>query len=304
MLKLQIEAPPLPPGAEWRWTRVTNICGLILVAGGFVAHLAGHIPAAPLAYYGLAIVVFAFGAWRRATHLAAFIRRAETRLAETERLAAIGLSTVAFAHEMKNGVMVAHGFAELCHRSAENAGASANLLNQLQSLETQTTQLATDLQAFVALSRGEGPTNGAIPLRTALDRTWHMLAPLARTKNLELESALDEVPDRPVADPGFRQGLLNLGLNAVEHARTRVRLQVAKQDGEVLLSVEDDGPGIPAAERKQLFTPFFSRRPDGTGLGLAQTRQAVEREGGRISYEEVDGGGARFKVRLPAVKPS
>lgn len=95
----------------------------------------------------------------------------------------------------------------------------------------------------------------------------------------------------------------NLLSNAFKYARTSVRVRLAEEDGRALLSVQDDGPGIPAAFRTQLFDRFFrldpsrSRSSGGSGIGLAIVRRLVEGRGGSIAVE--DGPGASFLVRLP-----
>jgi len=70
--------------------------------------------------------------------------------------------------------------------------------------------------------------------------------------------------------------------------------------GGVELTVEDDGPGIPGSEQAQIFTPFFTTKPEGTGLGLATVHRIVDAHGGALTLDSKPGEGARFSVRLPA----
>jgi signal transduction histidine kinase len=105
----------------------------------------------------------------------------------------------------------------------------------------------------------------------------------------------------------LRRVLVNLTSNAVRHAATRVVLEARAEDGgEVLLTVTDDGPGIPAAERERVFERFArlddarSRDAGGTGLGLPIARELLARSGGTITLTDALGGGLRAEVRLPA----
>jgi signal transduction histidine kinase len=97
----------------------------------------------------------------------------------------------------------------------------------------------------------------------------------------------------------------NLLDNAQRHARTRIGLALAEDDGEVVLTIDDDGPGIPPERRDEVFERFArldeARTPgDGrTGLGLAIARDIAERHGGSIVVTEAPIGGARFQARLP-----
>ena len=100
----------------------------------------------------------------------------------------------------------------------------------------------------------------------------------------------------------------NLLDNAIRHAATRVVVTLALERGDVVVAVEDDGPGIPADQRKRVFDRFAridearSAAEGGTGLGLAIAREIVDRHGGSISVDPDITTGARFVVRLPAVE--
>ncbi|MCX6552460.1 MAG: HAMP domain-containing sensor histidine kinase, partial [Acidobacteria bacterium] len=67
----------------------------------------------------------------------------------------------------------------------------------------------------------------------------------------------------------------------------------------VILTFDDTGDGIPAAARRQLFTPFFTTKPGGTGIGLAISRRVVEAHGGSIQCESTEGHGTTFRIALP-----
>jgi C4-dicarboxylate-specific signal transduction histidine kinase len=106
------------------------------------------------------------------------------------------------------------------------------------------------------------------------------------------------------------QVLLNLTINAFE-AMSAMRSDVRRvvihagrnENGEIVVSVRDTGPGFPGGIVEQLFEPFFSTKAEGTGMGLAISRSIIEAHGGTLSGENCDnGGGACFTVRLPEAK--
>jgi signal transduction histidine kinase len=97
--------------------------------------------------------------------------------------------------------------------------------------------------------------------------------------------------------------------NAIRHGPVGGTVSVAvRMDGrEAVLTVDDDGPGIPAHERERVFDRFWrgsDARPGGTGLGLAIGAWIVTGHGGSIAAVERAGGGSRFVVRLPAAQPA
>ena len=95
----------------------------------------------------------------------------------------------------------------------------------------------------------------------------------------------------------------NLLRNALQALRGRegghVRLRALREGEEVLLRIEDDGPGVAAKDRERLFDPYFTTKSDGTGLGLAIVKKVVLEHGGEITYADSELGGACFEVRLP-----
>lgn len=105
----------------------------------------------------------------------------------------------------------------------------------------------------------------------------------------------------------LRQMLRNLLDNAVSYAREEIRVGLETVREQVILVIEDDGPGIPPQERERIFDRFArveesrSRSVGGTGLGLAVVQGIVQRHGGRITVSRAGIGGARFEVTLPAV---
>jgi signal transduction histidine kinase len=161
--------------------------------------------------------------------------------------------------------------------------------------------------------------------------------PASRLEPVELNALLHEVADRPhepgvvrvtvagngcVWTPGvpdeLRRVVGNLVDNAVRHARTGVEIATIREGDRALLTVTDDGPGIPAADRARVFERFTrlddSRALDtgGAGLGLAIVRELVRRHGGTVALtdasDDIDadgcGPGLRVEVRLPAIEPA
>ncbi len=97
--------------------------------------------------------------------------------------------------------------------------------------------------------------------------------------------------------------------NAQRHARSRITVTTRTEGDWAVLEVADDGNGVPAAERERIFERFVrlddarSRDEGGAGLGLAIARDVAARHGGTLTVDEAPGGGARFVLRLPQVRP-
>ena len=106
---------------------------------------------------------------------------------------------------------------------------------------------------------------------------------------------------------GHRERFILVVVNLLRNARqaggdaARVELTLAAEADAVVVTIDDDGPGVPAAQQARVFEPGFSLRADGSGHGLALVREVVEGElGGRIVCSSSPRGGARFTIRLPS----
>lgn len=154
---------------------------------------------------------------------------------------------------------------------------------------------------------------GKLPLESqpfdwspVVEECVELLAPLAAEKQVTLTTDLPSV--EVVGDPGLlSQVVLNLVTNAIQNHRPggSVRVELQTQPDAAVLSVSDDGPGIPPADRDRVFERFYradqsrSREAGGNGLGLAITKSIVVAHRGEISFESQPGLGTIFRVRLP-----
>ncbi|MFI4866686.1 MAG: sensor histidine kinase, partial [Steroidobacterales bacterium] len=100
------------------------------------------------------------------------------------------------------------------------------------------------------------------------------------------------------------QVFLNLLLNALQFVPVggKLGIRIFHDAGALCISVDDDGPGVPAAIREQIFDPFFSRREGGIGLGLTVVQQIVQAHGGDIRVGDSRWAGAAFNMRFPLSK--
>jgi len=112
----------------------------------------------------------------------------------------------------------------------------------------------------------------------------------------------DELPKVEADRVQLQQVFMNLMLNAIEAMRDEggeLTVKSQRQDGQLLFSVRDTGPGLPVGKVDQIFSAFFTTKPQGSGMGLAISRTIVESHGGRLWATANDGRGATFGFTLP-----
>jgi signal transduction histidine kinase len=233
------------------------------------------------------------------------LREKELQLAHGERFAAAGTLAAGLAHEINNPV--AFVLANLNHLQSlrKEQGSAAEIEEVLLETQEGVARLRGIVDELLRLARtgqrGLEPVDLARVVGSALRMVRH-----EANAQVRIETELVEVP-HVLGDPGLLgQVVLNLLQNAI-HAlvaagRPGCARVALRPDGErVELRVEDDGPGIPEHVAPRIFEPFFTTKlpGQGTGLGLAVTREIVSRHGGTIDVE-TDSGGTRFRVSLPA----
>jgi len=256
-------------------------------------------------------------------------RRAEGRERDARRLAEIGAMTGGLAHEIKNPLstiglnaqLLAEGIADLPVDDLDKG----RLVRRIDSLRREVDRLRETLADFL---RFAGQVKFE-PRQTDLNQIVEELAdfymPQARHKGISLRTDLAPGPLVAMIDPShFKQALLNLMLNATQamegqqpgegsgqhaHAeaprarelilRTAATRKRAGEPPAWELHVIDTGPGIPPETLARLFTPYFTTKGGGTGLGLPTTRRLIEEQGGSIEVVTEVGKGSDFVIRVP-----
>jgi two-component system sensor histidine kinase TctE len=178
----------------------------------------------------------------------------------------------------------------------------------LVALQASSGRLARLAEQLLTLSRAEPgsrrPRADRIDLTEAARHVLETQAPAALARNIDL--GLDESGPVPVVGDGtmLREMMVNLVDNALRYtpAGGTVTVGLAASDGEAVLTVADDGPGIPADQREHVFERFYrlgDTAQEGSGLGLAIVREVVENAGGRVTLADGAAGGLVVEVRLP-----
>ena len=258
------------------------------------------------------------------------LERAQGRLVQQEKLAALGQVTAGIAHEIKNPLNFVTNFSSLNGELADELAAALAAGDAAEAAD-----LATDIRENARRVHEHGQRADAI-VRSMLAMARKEAGPRRRVGLNALvadavrEAVADAGPRPPVALDEAYDGLIgtvdvapeevgravrNVVANAVDAARgsaprlggpPRVAVETAAVDGRVLVRVRDNGPGMAPDVRDRVFEPFFTTKPtgEGTGLGLALTHDiVVERHAGAISVESVEGEGTMVTLSLPVALP-
>ena len=239
--------------------------------------------------------------------------RMQARLAEADRLAAVGTLAAGVAHEINNPLAYLLGGVD--HVERELAALPGGLAGALDEVRTVLGEMRTggerirhivrDLKTF---SRPDQDERGDVDLRTLAEASLHMAAPQMCSR-ARVVRELGPVPIVHANEASLGQVLLNLLVNAAQAipegraGTNEIRVSTrTDRAGRAVVEVADTGEGIRPEHLGRIFEPFFTTKPHGfgTGLGLWISRNLVAAAGGELEVESKAGGGSVFRVVLPA----
>ncbi len=230
------------------------------------------------------------------------LRRARDEVLRSERLAAVGELAAGVAHELRNPLT---SVKLLLQHRAQRAHSEPLTDAKLQLILDEIARMESTIQSLLDFSRP--PRLNRLPhdIRESLRRAMNLVVGRSQQQHIEVSADLGDVPLVVNADPEqLHQVFVNLLLNGLESMPDggRLTLQAAPRKANDLIevNVRDTGTGIPEEILKRLFEPFATSKDRGTGLGLAVSRRIVTDHQGTIDAVNDSGGGAVFRVLLPA----
>src|ERR1044071_3074523 len=226
--------------------------------------------------------------------------RLERELAERERLASLGRMAATVAHEIKNPLSAIKSIAQVMR---EDEGLRKEYERDLGLIVGETDRLSQSVTQLLSFARKESPAAQPLGVDELLRSVVDLFQANAREQGIALNCQVEvdaELAGKSVS--ALRDALSNLLLNALQATPHggKVGLSAVSSNGDLLISVQDSGSGVPADLRERIWEPFFTTRQRGTGLGLAIVRKRVQEIGGSASLDAGrNGRGALFQLRLP-----
>jgi signal transduction histidine kinase len=200
------------------------------------------------------------------------------------------------AHEIRNPL----GGLELFTSAAEEAEDEAERRRLLNRVRAEIRDLNEIIDDFLTFARPLRPGPELHDIKGGVEQAAELVSMELEGRGGTLELELPEGPLLARADPEHvKRVVLNLVRNAAE-AGDRVQVEASWLNGEVVVAVRDDGPGVPSELRERIFEPFVSQKEKGAGLGLAIVERVTRANGGRVELMSPDetetGWGAEFRV--------
>jgi len=230
------------------------------------------------------------------------VERIGNHLEVSERLAALGRVTAGVAHEVKNPLNSMRLWLEVLKA---NMPVELEPQQAVKMLDSEIDRLDRAVKTFLNFTRPLELALEETDLRALLGETLDAVRPAIAQAGLTLKAELTtSLPPVVVDRQLIHQIVLNLLLNASEFtpAGGKICLTLRRKGDCAEISVEDTGRGIPVEDQKKIFQLFFTTRPGGSGIGLANAFRFVQLHNGRIEFESKEGRGTIFRVDLPLAR--
>ncbi|WP_070120372.1 PAS domain-containing sensor histidine kinase [Bacillus marinisedimentorum] len=223
----------------------------------------------------------------------------EEKIRKSETLNVLGELAAGIGHEIRNPLTSIKGFIRLLENDSINEAEKSyfQIVNsELQRIESITTE-------FLYLARPQAHIFKYQDVSVMMAQTLEIMKAEANLNNIQIHARFsEELPDIPCIENQLKQVFLNLVKNGIEAMENGGNLFVEvknEADKELVISIKDEGKGIPDEKLKRVGEPFYTTKEKGTGLGLMVSYKIVKEHGGRIEVESEPGQGTTFCVRLP-----
>jgi signal transduction histidine kinase len=230
------------------------------------------------------------------------LQETQAQLIQADKLKALGTLLSGMAHELNNPLSTI----QLSLQMMKRTSLPDTLHKRLDVMEEECDRASRIIRDLLVFARRKPPERRRTDLREVIRATLALQAPQFDISKVRVTSDLAPTPPLLADAHQLQQVLLNLFTNATHAMKTHagggvLSVRSIRQGNEVVIQVEDSGPGIPAQHLGRIFDPFFTTKGagEGTGLGLSLSIGIIEAHGGRMAAENLPGRGARFTLRLP-----
>jgi two-component system NtrC family sensor kinase len=231
------------------------------------------------------------------------LKTTQQQLVQSEKLSAIGKFVAGVAHELNNPLTAVVGFSEVLKHATVD-GKSRQYSETILKAALRCKRI---VQSLLSFARREQPERKLVSLNTLIEMALEIVGYSLRTGNIEVVTQLEpRLPLVLVDTSQIQQVLLNIINNAQEAIEAggragRIQIVTETRTPNVLISIQDNGPGIPREHLRRIFDPFFTTKEvgKGTGLGLSLCYGYIKEQGGTITPVSELGKGATFLIELP-----
>ncbi len=218
-----------------------------------------------------------------------------------ERLSELGDLAAGVAHEIRNPLNSISIAAQRLMAEFEPKENSQEFQSFTRQIKSEAGRLNDIVTRFLLLARGQAEKKDRIDLSQTITDTIQFLKLDSEKSGVVIESKIENSVSLPGSEDRVKQLVINLIRNGLEACRDtdgKISVSLITSDNSAILSIKDNGSGIPDEIQEKVFNPYFSTKETGTGLGLAIVHQIVEEFGGQIDLKSSPKDGTEFIIKL------
>jgi len=225
----------------------------------------------------------------------------QERILESQRVSALGQFVAEITHEIKNPLMMIGGFSYQLIQKTQNP----QTLKKLHIIANEVERLESLLKELGAFYHSNPLSLDRLDMNALLRDVYLLVKEDCRKKKIRIENHPAGRPLFVMGDKAkLEQVFLNLVKNSIESIEDGGELMIRARlkENQAAITVTDNGCGIPAHDREKIFSPFYTTKRDGSGLGLSISKRIVEdHEGSTFTLKSEEGRGTEFKITMPVL---
>ncbi len=227
--------------------------------------------------------------------------RAQEAVLKGENLAAMGRMIAGIAHEIRNPLSIIKTSAE---RLQKKHGIEDEVFSYISE---EVDELNRILTGYLSFAKAEDPIFEDVPMQKIIRRCLLILEPEFKSKSIE---PTQDISEQEIVvrgnDKRLQQAILNILINALQAVDKRgaIAISLASEQGYAVVSISDSGYGIDKKDLREITKPFFTRKTQGSGLGLSIVNNIVEEHGGSFDIQSEVGKGTNVTISIPLAGPT
>ena len=228
------------------------------------------------------------------------LQKAQSEIAQSEKLAALGYLSAGMAHEIRNPLNTISLFVQLMRQNSSDQEQTDYLDKVLKEID----RIDSIISKLLGVSYRSRSISSEVQIDRVVDNAIDAFSPRIETGNIRVERRYHGVPPAIKADPEeLEQIFTNLFLNSLDEmpGGGRLDIEIYEEGGRVVVKVGDSGGGISADALPNIFEPFFTTKSRGTGMGLPVVRRIARLYQGSVEVEKSSPEGTVFRLEFPAV---
>ena len=224
----------------------------------------------------------------------------EEKLRQAEHLSAIGEMTAGVSHEIRNPLGIIKSSAQLLKKKMAKLDATSTIPDIIVEESARLDNIITD---FLDFAKPKIPDLHPCRIEEIIEKNIAYLSPRIEDHNFNIIKEISERLPEIMADSAMlHQAFLNIFINAFQSLKNNgcLTIRIKYDSGSIIINFIDNGEGIPEQVLKKIWTPFFTTKDTGTGLGLGIVKNMIEAHNGTIAITNTETRGANVEIRLPA----